>query len=289
MPGGTQIAVAGAVILGAGGLLLASRKDNSDEKALRGGKTSIYWEEPQSQDDYGPRTVSGQRIAHQILESTKDDGSGGEKYREFVGKYNGDLKNFQIEEWLMRIIGIPYKAAKKLHDQFPVAPNGAPYRWVTLWSQVSYEEGLKEDALNTSLNRYLVALMLHLKEITIPSIRDQNTTTRFPATNALIEYLCEIELNKLHRAVRPPIFDTESLTSAYNELVSRGHNRLGKLGEVINGFLEEISQWDPEKNLPIAIELDFRRRLADSELPAPPDPTFVCPFDEPKCCMACAN
>ena len=195
----------------------------------------------------------------------------------------------------MTIIGIPYKAAKKLHDQSPVAPNEDPYRWVTLWSQVSYEETLKESKKEAQdedigeLNRYLVGLMLHLKEITIQSIRDQNTTTRFPATNALMEYLCEIELNKLQRAFSGARTYHESLTSAYNELVSRGHNRLGKLGEVINGFLEEISQWDPEKNLPIAIELDFRRRLADSELPAPPDPTFVCPFDEPKCCMACAN
>ena len=199
----------------------------------------------------------------------------------------------------MRIIGIPYRAAKKLHDQFPVAPNGAPYRWVPLWSMVTYEETLKESKapeeeltsrpLSLALNRYLVALAQHLKEITIRSIQDQRTTTRFPATNALMEYLCEIELNKLQRAFSGARTYHESLTSAYNELVSRGHNTLGKLGEVINGFLEEISQWDPEKNLPIAIELDFRRRLADSELPAPPDPTFVCPFDEPKCCMACAN
>ena len=66
MPGATQIAVGGAVIVGAGALLLASEKSDSDEKAIERGIQSIYWELPDNLFGFAPQTNSGKRIARKI-------------------------------------------------------------------------------------------------------------------------------------------------------------------------------------------------------------------------------
>ena len=135
MPGATQIAVGGAVIVGAGALLLASEKPDSDEKAIERGIQSIYWELPDNLFDFAPQTNSGKRIAAKIMVDIQKKPD----YKLWVMNNNGDIGNFTIKEWILGFIGIPYAAAKRLHDKYLVSPRGVEYLFPDLWDQSFYE------------------------------------------------------------------------------------------------------------------------------------------------------
>ena len=291
MPGATQIAVGGAVIVGAGALLLASEKHDSDEKAIERGIQSIYWELPDNLFGFAPQTNSGKRIAARIMANIQNKSD----YKLWVMNNNGDLGNFTVKAWILEFIGIPYFAAKRLHDKNLISDRGVEYIFEELWDQQYYNTYLERfhDRVPKTLEKhqykdlkskiYLSALVNHLQEITLRSLQRQIRTTRFPATNALIEKIVLLQINHLQEASGD---ETRSrIEEVYKELTSGGSQ--SRIGRDIVHFLDEISRWDPEKNLPSGPPT--RRRLViDEEVPAYCRPTKVYPFDAPPCCMVCA-
>ena len=130
---------------------------------------------------------------------------------------------------------------------------------------------------------YLSALVNHLQEITLRSLTRQNRTTRFPATNNLIEKIVLLQINYLEEATGD--MDKSRIELVYKELMSGGAR--SRIGRDIVSFLGEISTWDPETNLPLGPP-ERRRLVMDPEVPAYCRPTKVYPFDAPPCCLVCA-
>lgn len=291
MPGATQIAVGGAVIVGAGALLLASGKSDSDEKAIERGIQSIYWELPDNLFDFAPQTNSGKRIARKIMVDIQKKPD----YRLWVMNNNGDIGNFTIKEWTLGFIGQPYFAAKKLHDKYLVSPRGVEYIFEEPWDQTYYDTYLERfhseappmghrQYKEVKSGIYLSALISHLKEVTLNSITRQTRTTRFPATNQLIEKIALLQINHLEEALGD--IDPSRIEAVNKELLGGGSSQ-SKIGRDIDQFLDEISRWDPEKNFP-AGPPERRRLVIDPEVPAYCRPTKVYPFDAPPCCRVCA-
>ena len=291
MPGATQIAVGGAVIVGAGALLLASVKPDSDEKATGRGIQSIYWELPDNLFGFAPQTNSGKRIARKIMVDIQKKPD----YKLWVMNNNGDIGNFTIKEWILGFIGIPYAAAKRLHDKYLVSPRGVEYIFEDPWDQSFYDHYLeqfhsqmpetleKPQYKDVKSNAYLQALIDHLKKVTLPSITRQIRTTRFPATNNLIEKIVMLQINHLEGALGD--MDPGRIERGYRELMGGGEQ--SRIGRDIVSFLGEISTWDPETNLPLGPP-ERRRLVIDPEVPDYCMPTMVYPFDAPPCCLVCA-